>query len=214
MIFSVITPVYDPVAEYLTAAYDSLHDQEMPPGWEWEWIAQEDGRTGVAHEILPADPRISFGTGRHAGVAITRNLGLARASGSVIKTLDQDDILTPGVLGRDIIVLRAHDDVHRAASRALDLLPDGSTVVSAILQRLLTALGGWMAVPGSDDTGMLVAASILAPGYFHGDVGLLYRKYPGQATASADHNEVAERRLRMSVIRERAESIIRWSPGF
>lgn len=243
MILSVITSVYNPVAEQLAATYESLRAQEVRSGWEWEWIVQEDGRTRVAQEILPADDRIKFGVGRHAGVAITRNLGLARARGSLIKNLDQDDILTPGVLARDIMILSADDDVQWATSRVLDFLPDGSTVgfddpsagriepgfvfdhwcshnyrlpvhptTICIRRELLTALGGWMALPSSEDTGMLLAASVLAPGYFHGDVGLLYRKWPGQVTACAEHSETAEWRLRMSVIRERAESITRWPP--
>lgn len=128
MILSVITPIYRPVADQLTAAYESLRDQELPSGWEWELIVQEDGRTRTAHEILPDDDRIKFGTGRRGGVAITRNLGLARARGSFIKNLDQDDILTPGVLERDITILTAQDDVLWTTSRVLDLLPDGSTV--------------------------------------------------------------------------------------
>ena len=46
-------------------------------------------------------------------------------------------------------------------------------------------------VPGSDDTGMLVTASVLKPGTPH-DVGLLYRKWRGQMTASAAHSEPIE----------------------
>lgn len=239
MILSILTPVFNPVADQLSAAYDSLRNQEMPSGWDWEWVVQEDGRTHKAEEILPNDDRIKFGTGRHAGIAITRNLGLARAEGSLIKHLDQDDILTPGVLRRDIAVLAAPDsDVQWATSRVLDLLPDGSTVgfndppsgriepgfvfdhwcshnyrlpvhptTICIRRELLTAIGGWMAVPASEDTGMFVAASVIAPGYFHHEVGLLYRKWPGQMTASAEHTEPVEWQLRMSLIRERAESI-------
>ncbi len=238
MILSVITSTCHPVADQLMAAYESLREQKLPSGWEWEWIVQEDGRTYAAQEILPNDDRIKFGTGRHRGVAITRNLGLARSRGSFIKNLDGDDILTPGVLDRDITILTAQDDVQWTTSRVLDLLPDGSTVgfddppsgriepgfvfnhwcshnyrlpmhptTICIRRELLTAIGGWMAVPGSDDTGMFVAASVLAPGYFHHDVGLLYRKWPGQVSASAEHSDPIEWKLRMSVIRERAESI-------
>ena len=66
----------------------------MPRGWRWEWLVQEDGATGVARDILPADDeRIVFGTGRRGGVAITRSLALARARGDLVKNLDQDDIL-------------------------------------------------------------------------------------------------------------------------
>jgi glycosyltransferase involved in cell wall biosynthesis len=237
-ILSIITPIYNPVPEHLRAAYESLRNQTVPDGWEWEWIVQEDGRNGAAREILPTDERVKHGAGRHGGVAITRNLGLASAAGSLIKNLDQDDLLTPGVIARDIAILSSHPDICWSTSRVLDLLPDGSTVgfddplsgriepgfvldhwrshnyrlpvhptTVCIRRKLLTALGGWMAVPGSDDTGMFIAASVLAAGYFHNEVGLLYRKWSGQVTASAEHTEPVEWNSRMSLIRERAAAL-------
>jgi hypothetical protein len=41
-----------------------------------------------------------------------------------------------------------------------------------------------MSVPGSEDTGLLVAASAVSVGYVHPEVGLLYRKWPLQVTAA------------------------------
>lgn len=238
-VISVITPVYEPVAEHLLAAYESLAAQKLPDGWSWEWLVQEDGRTGVAASILPKDTRIVFGTGRRGGVAITRNMALAVAKGDLIKNLDQDDILTDGVLSRDIDVLSTEPDVHWTTSRVLDLLPDGSTVgfdndppggrlapgrvvehwrshdyrapvhptTICIRRGLAVALGGWMAVPGSDDTGLLISASMITPGYFHAEVGLLYRKWPGQASAQPAHTEQVERSARMRLISERADAL-------
>lgn len=244
-LISVITPSYRPVPDHLREAYDSLRRQELPDGWSWEWIVQGDNDS-TAMEILPgSDPRIIFLTGRRGGVALTRNLALARSSGELIKNLDQDDILADGVLARDITVLTAHPDVGWATSRVLDLLPDGSTAgfdhdppdgpiepgtvfqhwithnyrlpvhptTICIRRSLVAQLGGWMAVPGSDDTGLLVAASIVSTGWFHHDVGLLYRKWPGQVSAGADHTEPTEWRLRMSLIRERAEALIAAQKG-
>ncbi len=66
-----------------------------------------------------------------------------------------------------------------------------------------------MAVPGSEDTGLLIAASVLTTGWFTGEVGLLYRKWPGQASASPDHTEATEWQARMSLISERAEQLAR-----
>ena len=239
-IVSVITPVYNPVPEYLTAAYESLAGQRMPEGWSWEWVVQEDGTSRIAHEILPGDARISFCEGRPGGVAITRNLGLSRAKGSLVKNLDQDDVLTEGVLERDIAAL-ADRSVGWSTSRVLDLLPDGSTVgfdgdppvgrvewpfvvdhwrahdyrlpvhpaTVCIRRDLAVDLGGWMASPGSNDTGLLVAASVVSSGCFIGEVGLLYRKWPGQVSASSGHNEPLERDLRMEFISERADLLAR-----
>jgi hypothetical protein len=65
-----------------------------------------------------------------------------------------------------------------------------------------------MAVPGSEDTGLLIAASVLTTGYFHPEVGLLYRKWPGQITAGAQHMEPMERKLRMHLIDARANALI------
>ena len=243
-LLSVITPVYRPVPKHLLAAYESVVSQKLPSGWEWEWIVQEDGDTGVCESILPKDPRIKLGSGRHSGVAITRNLALARSNGACIKNLDQDDVLTPGVLTRDLEVFGENPDVQWTTSKALDLLPDGSTAgfdgdppagrlkpglvvelwrarhyrlpvhptTICIRRRLVTALGGWMAVPGSDDTGLLVSASVVSAGYFHGEVGLLYRKWPGQESAQPRHTESAEWNARMSLIDERAKSLAHlWS---
>ena len=238
-IISVITPVFEPVAEHLLAAYESLCDQAIPVGWEWEWLVQEDGRADEAKKILPEDPRIKLGSGRHLGTAMTRNLALSRAEGSLIKNLDQDDILAAGVLARDISVLSTHEEIEWTTSRVLDLMPDGSTVgfeddpapgalpagevheywrthdfrasvhptTVCIRRDLIEALGGWMAVPGSEDTGMLIAASVASTGYFHAEVGLLYRKWHGQVTAHESHRESVEWHLRMNLIDARARAI-------
>lgn len=238
-LLSVVTPVYQPEPEHLQEAYESLRSQELPNGWEWEWVLQEDGNTNVARELLPDDSRISFGTGRRGGVAITRNLALGRARGELVKNLDADDVLMPGVLVRDIVAIEHSSDIQWATSRVLDLLPDGTrvgfehdpatgrlecgTVVEhwkahnyrlpvhpttlCIRRSLAVALGGWMAIPGSEDTGLLIAASVVSVGYFSSDVGLLYRKWPGQATASADHSDEGEWTIRMQLIRERADAL-------
>jgi glycosyltransferase involved in cell wall biosynthesis len=194
----------------------------------------------VAERILPpSDDRLVFGTGRHGGVAITRNLALSAARGDLVKNLDQDDVLTDGVLARDIGAIVDNDGVQWTTSRAVDLLPDGSKVAFdndpphgrlepgvvvdhwrrhsyrlpvhpttiCITRHLAVLLGGWMAVPGSDDTGLLVAASVVSPGYFESEVGLLYRKWHGQESATAGHVEPIERNARMKLISDRATAL-------
>lgn len=249
-LLSVITPVYKPEPEYLKAAFDSVVSQELPDGWALEWVLQEDGDSGIAEDILRgADNRVVFHRGRRGGVALTRNLALANSRGELVKNLDADDILTAGVLRRDIETLTAHPDIGWTTSRLLDLLPDGSTVAFdndpphgrlapglvlnhwrahnfrlpvhpttvCIRRPLVTAIGGWMGVPGSDDTGMLIAASILAPGFFDSEVGLLYRKWPGQETARREHTQSNEWQARMSLIDERANALVQaqfsWQPS-
>lgn len=235
---SVITAVYDPEPHHLLEAYRSLASQQLPDGWAWEWLVQEDGRTGVAASVLPADDRVSHGSGRHGGVAITRNLALSRARGELVKNLDQDDVLTAGVLARDIAAIGS--GAGWTTSRALDLMPDGSLVAfdgdpahgrlepgvvldlwrqngfrlpvhptTMCLRRdLAVMLGGWMAVPGSDDTGLLIAASVLSCGFFESAVGLHYRKWPGQgSTEGSAHYETVEWNARMKLISERAAAL-------
>ena len=238
---SVITAVYHPDPDYLHEARTSVAAQELPPGWSLEWLVQEDGRSDTAEQLLGAEPWINHGRNRHGGQAITRNLALASSRGALVRNLDQDDVLTPDALARDIAALDAHPDIGWATSRVLDLLPDGSRegfdhdpqvgriergetvqhwrahgyrlpvhpTTLCIRRPLAVALGGWMAVPGSEDTGLLIAASVLTTGWFTGDVGLLYRKWPGQASASPDHTETIEWQARMSLISERAEQLAR-----
>lgn len=73
---------------------------------------------------------------------------------------------------------------------------------------LLLMLGGWMALPASEDTGLLLALNAVSTGYFIPDAGLLYRKWPGQSTAAAAHVDPAERVARMTIIESRAEALL------
>ncbi|MFG2355015.1 glycosyltransferase family 2 protein [Streptomyces sp. NPDC048521] len=72
---------------------------------------------------------------------------------------------------------------------------------------LLTALGGWMALPASEDTGLLLALNAVSRGWFSGEVGLLYRKWHGQVTGQPSHVDAAEREARMAVAEARARAL-------
>ena len=72
---------------------------------------------------------------------------------------------------------------------------------------LLVALGGWMALPASEDTGLLLALNAVSRGWFSQEVGLLYRKWEGQATGQAAHVDPAEREARMAVVEARARAL-------
>ncbi|MFE5283868.1 glycosyltransferase family 2 protein [Nocardia sp. NPDC056611] len=130
MLISVITPCYQSRADFLAAAYESLLAQQLPVGWDWEWLVQADGED----EPLPlpdaaiADPRVKPATGPFGGPAVARNLALARSRGELIAVLDADDILTPGALARSINALMDRPACGWAVSRALDLQQDGSLV--------------------------------------------------------------------------------------
>ncbi|MFY1654039.1 glycosyltransferase family 2 protein [Solwaraspora sp. WMMB762] len=238
-VVSVITPVHPPSIGYLADAYASLVAQDMPDGWGWRWLVQEDGRTGAVADALPDDPRISVGVGRPGGPGVARTLAMDRVDGPLVKVLDADDQLTPGVLARDIAALTAHPSIGWSTSRVLDLLPDGSTVgfdsdppagpiacgdvhafwlannyrapvhpaTLCLRTDVLFALGGWMALPASEDTGLLLAASTITGGFFHAETGLLYRKWPGQVTSQAAHREPGEHATRMRIIDTRVRAL-------
>ena len=76
-----------------------------------------------------------------------------------------------------------------------------------VRRALLLALGGWMALPASEDTGLLLALDAVSRGYFIRETGLLYRKWPGQATGQPAHTDTAERAARMAVIGARARAL-------
>jgi glycosyltransferase involved in cell wall biosynthesis len=235
----VITAVHAPAAPYLADAWKSLCEQELPLGWEWHWIVQEDGFGDAVSPHIPDDPRVSFAQGRPGGPGVARMMGLARAAGTYVKVLDADDQLTPGALARDLALLEGDATLGWTTSRVLDLLPDGSTVgfdadpedgpiapgavihhwkahnfraqvhpaTLFVRRSLLLALGGWMALPASEDTGLLLALNTVSPGYFTREPGLLYRKWPGQATAQSSHTAAAERDARMALIAARADAL-------
>jgi hypothetical protein len=76
-----------------------------------------------------------------------------------------------------------------------------------IRRNLLLALGGWMALPASEDTGLLMAASTVAEGWFTAEPGLLYRKWPGQMTGQPSHHDPTEHAARMKIIEARANML-------
>ncbi|WP_030062354.1 MULTISPECIES: glycosyltransferase family 2 protein [Streptomyces] len=234
-VISVITAVHGPSASYLPDAYKSLLAQELPEGWDWQWVIQEDGETDTVAPHVPDDPRITFGQGRHGRAGVARTMALSRATGQYVKVLDADDMLVEGTLARDLAALQ-RPGICWSTSRVLDLLPDGSTVGfdqdppegpierGAVLEHwkahdfraqvhpatlcarrdLVLALGGWMALPASEDTGILMALNAVSRGWFSAETGLLYRKWPGQSTASSAHVHEGERTARMAVIEARA----------
>ncbi|WP_405636009.1 glycosyltransferase [Streptomyces sp. NBC_01178] len=247
-LITVLTAVHGPGAHHLPDAYKSLVAQELPHGWDWQWVIQEDGVTEVVAPYVPDDPRVSFGQGRAGRAAMARTMGLSRSVGDYVKVLDADDMLTPGALARDLAALLANPGVSWATSRVLDLLPDGTTVgfdqdppqgviergavlehwqthdyraqvhpATLIVRRdLLLALGGWMALPASEDTGLLLALNAVSDGWFTAETGLLYRKWPGQVTSQAAHVAEGERQARMAVVEARAmalASLKDWHPN-
>lgn len=76
-----------------------------------------------------------------------------------------------------------------------------------VRRELLVALGGWMALPASEDTGLLLALDAVSRGWFSAAAGLLYRKWDGQVTGQAAHVDPAERAARTAVAEARARAL-------
>ncbi|GAA2731360.1 glycosyltransferase family 2 protein [Streptomyces nogalater] len=76
-----------------------------------------------------------------------------------------------------------------------------------VRRELLLALGGWMALPASEDTGLLLALDAVSRGWFSAQDGLLYRKWDGQVTGQAAHVDPAERAARTAVAESRARAL-------
>ncbi|MGL5824791.1 MAG: glycosyltransferase family 2 protein [Nocardioides sp.] len=124
-LLSVITAAYGPSARYLAEARDGVLSQALPPGWELEWIVQEDGDSPTLCDQL-SDARITYAANRtHLGVAMTRNLALSHARGALIQVLDHDDVLLPGA-HETLIPLFDEPMIQWATGRADDLHVDGS----------------------------------------------------------------------------------------
>ncbi|PGH46904.1 glycosyltransferase [Streptomyces sp. Ru87] len=238
-LISIVTAVHAPGAQHLPDAYKSVAEQQLPDGWDWQWIIQEDGETDAVSGWVPDDRRVSFAQGRPGGPAMARTMALSRCDGEYIKVLDADDMLTPGALARDVQALSRPAGASWATSRVLDLLPDGSTAgfdqdppegpiergtvldhwkahnfrapvhpaTLCVRRDLLLALGGWMALPASEDTGLLLALNAVSRGWFTAETGLLYRKWPGQVTSHAAHSHEVERHARMAVVEARADAL-------
>lgn len=237
---SVITPVYNGGEKYLPDTYESLCKQELPDGWDWEWVVQEDGQTTTPFQLIPTtDARISTGTGRAGRAAMARTLALGRASGQLLATLDADDLLTEGALARAITVLTQHPEIGWTAHAALDLHPDGSltgvdtdppagpipplavfhsyearalsilgTTVTARTD-LVLAVGGWPALPSSEDVGLLLALEAVSTGWFIPDVGVYYRQHSDQSTAHPAFQDQSEQDARRALMTRRAAAMHR-----
>ncbi|WP_345524140.1 glycosyltransferase family 2 protein [Streptomyces echinatus] len=83
-----------------------------------------------------------------------------------------------------------------------------------VRRELLVALGGWMALPASEDTGLLLALDAVSRGWFSAEAGLLYRKWEGQVTGQAAHVDPAELAARTSVAEGRARALADFGWGY
>ncbi|WP_084598995.1 glycosyltransferase family 2 protein [Actinoplanes subtropicus] len=125
---SILTAAYAPSAGFLPETIASVASLEMPPGWDVEWIVQEDGDTPVLGRHFTDLPGVRYAANRtRLGIGGTRNLALERASGSLLRVLDVDDLLLPGAAA-DLIPYFTDNRIHWAVGQADDLMTDGRRI--------------------------------------------------------------------------------------
>ena len=78
---------------------------------------------------------------------------------------------------------------------------------------ILLALGGWMALPASEDTALLMALDACGDGFFIPEPGMIYRRWSPQMSASAQHVEPYELGARRTLVLHRAEAVSDWVAG-
>jgi glycosyltransferase involved in cell wall biosynthesis len=124
-LLTLITAVSARNVDYLADTIRSVQIQELPAGWELEWIVQEDGALPVLADHFALYDVVRYAANNaQLGIAVTRNFGLARASGGLIRVLDSDDILLPASLSTIIPHFQDHG-IHWAVGQADDLMPNG-----------------------------------------------------------------------------------------
>ncbi|HEX2893877.1 MAG TPA: glycosyltransferase [Marmoricola sp.] len=113
-LFSVVTPVYNPPLDVLSAAIESVLAQTYQ---DWELILVDDRSTdpGVApllRSYAARDPRIVVIERQTNGhIVNASNDGVAAARGKFIALLDHDDLLPANALRRNAEEIAKYDDV-------------------------------------------------------------------------------------------------------
>lgn len=215
-VVSVITACHPDMRKFLNQSAHSVLSQSLPANWALEWCLQFDGEN-QPDDLGFVDSRVLLGSNHtHLGTAETRNRAIARSAGDVLIQLDGDDMLVPGALTsllphfedkRIGWVTGRADDLHldgttepfipsmtgdiaegQVSTYWLDghLLPFHSAGFCARRELILRA-GMYPKLKAAEDIGLVLAVTDAAAGRVIADLTTLYRKWPGQTTASAGY---------------------------
>jgi len=108
---SIVMPVYNG-EPFLAEAIESILAQTHK---DFTLIAIDDGSTDRSREILEHyganDARIEILSQENQGIGATRNRGLQHASTEWVFVMDQDDVMCPNRLEKQLEFIRQHPDV-------------------------------------------------------------------------------------------------------
>ena len=128
-LFSVVVPVFDPVAEHLVACIRSVRAQSYP---NWELVLVDV--SGAPH-VRPICERFAALDGRvrivrhpNAGIAENTDAGVKASGGEWVAFLDHDDTLEPHALAALARYIEGHDDADLVYSDEDKLDPEGCYV--------------------------------------------------------------------------------------
>ena len=208
---SIIMPVYNPKAEWLRQAIQSVVDQAYI---NWELCIADDASTEphvreVLEEFARSDPRVKVTYRQeNGGIVAASNDALKLASGDLIGFLDHDDLLRPHALYEVVRYLRERPETDVVYSDEDKVMPGGSlgqpffkpdwspdlllsvnylNHFTVIRRELVDAVGGFRAgYDGSQDYDLFLRVTERARAVGHIPKPLYsWRMAPGSAAASA-----------------------------
>jgi GT2 family glycosyltransferase/2-polyprenyl-3-methyl-5-hydroxy-6-metoxy-1,4-benzoquinol methylase len=127
--FSIVVPVFDPVAEHLTACIRSVRAQTYA---DWELVlvnvSQAPHVRPICERFEQLDPRVSVVHFENAGIAANTHIGVQASHGEWVVFLDHDDTLEPHALAAVAGHIEDHPDVDFVYSDEDKLSPEGCYV--------------------------------------------------------------------------------------
>lgn len=121
---SVITAASPRDAVYVKGLAHSIISQVDS---SWEWLVQEDGPTSEWRVVEELTDQVRYANSPTVnGPAVARNLAVALARGEIVRNVDADDELTPGVLAYTADVFSRHPEVDYLVGPVVDVLEDGT----------------------------------------------------------------------------------------
>lgn len=224
-IVSVIIPAYGHAA-FVGDAIRSVLDQTTTEPIEIIVVndGSPDDTAGAVKPFVDAG-QVRYFEQANAGQAAARNRGITEAAGTFVQLLDDDDVLTPGKIERQLSFFTANPDavcvygryqrvdaqlqplpdktkhempsgdVYNAMREACKMLSPGQALFRLDAVRQVGGLDP--SIWGSDDWDLYIRLAKLGPFIFDGEVGLHYRWHGGNASGSA----VRHARNHLAVVR-------------